>query len=134
MKIFSFYIQIKWYHNLTFIRIIYFILVILLFSCSDSEQDISCVPLVFDKDLYHELDHFGIDLIEYDLNDNCLKVRLGFSGCSSDHTFDLMSQGIETRERYDQGQILVTFRNNEGFFTVKWLNYNPTHFLPITVS
>ena len=77
-------------------RIIYFIIVILLFSCSDSEQNSSCVPLLFDKDLYHELDHFGIDLIEYDLNDNCLKVRLGFSGCSSDHTFDLMSQGIET--------------------------------------
>ena len=64
-------------------------------SCSDTENLNSCDPVVFDQSKFNEEGHYGINLIDYSLIDNCLKVTLGISGCSADHRIEMISDGAE---------------------------------------
>lgn len=76
-------------------RVFFCLFLILCFSCSnnDSETPNSCVSIIFDESKFNSSENFGINLIEYSLEDFCLKVKLGVSGCDDNHIIDLVSDG-----------------------------------------
>ena len=75
-------------------RLIICFFILFLISCSDTDDDIACKPVIFDKEMFDSQDNFGLQLLDYKLEGNCLKVNLGFSGCSDDHKIELVTDGI----------------------------------------
>jgi len=76
-------------------RVFYCLFLFLCFSCSDNDSGSpeSCIPVIFDESKYNSSQNFGVNLIEYKLEDLCLKVKLGVSGCDNEHAIELVSNG-----------------------------------------
>lgn len=76
-------------------RVFFCLFLALFYSCSDKDSDLreSCIPVLFDADKYNSSQNFGIDLIDYRLDELCLKVELGVSGCDDAHVIQLISNG-----------------------------------------
>ncbi|MDF1697450.1 MAG: hypothetical protein P1U56_16525 [Saprospiraceae bacterium] len=77
-------------------RVFICLLFFTLFSCSSSDPlaDNSCVGLEIDASKFDSPNNFGINLIEYVLDESCLHVSLGVSGCDDDHEIDLITNGV----------------------------------------
>ena len=73
-------------------------LILGLISCSDKDTDVLPSPrcetaVVVDADLYNATDFEGADLIDFELDGDCLKVQLGVSGCDDNHTIQMITDG-----------------------------------------
>ncbi len=104
-------------------RVFFCLFLLLCFSCSDNESDSSdsCVSVIFDESKFNSSQNFGVDLIELDIEDYCLKVKLGVSGCDDDHTIELVSNGAVAPS--DPTMVYFDFYDNdpqlcEAYFTL----------------
>ena len=74
------------------------VLAVAMLSCSDNDDDSNdqCgTPLIIDADRYQSIEDPGqpIFIINSNINDECLSLTLGFSGCDDDHTIELITDG-----------------------------------------
>ncbi len=77
------------------IAIIFFLSLLFFFSCSE-ETTISCgTPAFIDKVKFDGIKNPNAITMAEDpiITDNCLKVKLGYSGCNSGHEMELIGDG-----------------------------------------
>lgn len=76
-------------------RVFLCLFVFFAFSCnnSDSELPSDCVPIVLDGSKFNSAQNFGTNLTEFTIDDDCLMVKLGISGCDDNHILEMVSDG-----------------------------------------
>ena len=93
-------------------RVFFCLFIFICLSCSKSDTNSPnfCEPVLFDGSKFNSFENFRIKLIEYSLDDLCLSVKLGISGCDADHTIEMISGGSILIS--DPGQIVFDFYDN----------------------
>ena len=71
------------------------VLITAFISCSDTDEVEHCgPPLIIDEDLFQSVDPDpGLFIIDHNLDDECLILTIGFSGCDPEHTIQLVTDG-----------------------------------------
>ena len=104
-------------------RVFFCLFLFLCISCSKTNSDIndSCVSVRFDESKFYSTQNYGIGLVELSLDANCLKVKLGISGCDDLHNIDMVSDGVLATS--DPASLIFDFYDNnpqlcEAYFVV----------------
>jgi len=105
-------------------RVFYCLFLFLCFSCSKDDPDIpdGCVPVIFDESKFNSTSNFGLNLIEYSLEESCLQVTLGVSGCDDAHVIELVSNAAVSPS--SPALVIFDFYDNdpqlcEAYFTIE---------------
>lgn len=105
-------------------RVFLCLFVFVIFSCSDSEPADSngiCDPIQVNESKFNSQQSPRVDLLEFELKENCLEVKLGVSGCDDNHTIDMVTDGFLAESL--PPQITFDFYDNnlqdcEAYFTI----------------
>ena len=103
------------------------LLIISSFKCSDPDETAACGSFVIiDKELYNSLpvNAGGISISAHTIEDNCLTLTLGYSGCSDGHKIDMITGG-DVAESFPV-QITFKLKDNDpqsclAFFTQDYI-------------
>ena len=95
---------------------IFLLLSVSIFSCEpDSNEEPStennCRDILISESKFQEIDYNQASILEYEIIDDCLKVKLGVGGCDEDHEIDLITDGGINESL--PPQITFVFKDND---------------------
>ncbi len=94
-------------------RVFYCLLLFFCISCSqsDSHSPTDCTAIIADQAKFDSTVNFGPNLLEYTLDEFCLKVKLGVSGCDDNHLIEMVYNGTILKSL--PPQVIVDFYDND---------------------
>ena len=66
-----------------------------MYSCGDQEasSDRTCSPFIISSEKYNDSESIFVSALSAYIDDSCLYVELGISGCSADQEIDMVTDG-----------------------------------------